>query len=167
MSAAEKVAQLPLTPRDLALDLFNKACECDRDGTADEVALQQFVKAMEGKRAALRHAEHVEYFALVIDGKQPPKKAKPKAAAILTDRELEARKIEKAAAQAARRLRLADGVQRLVLMKFIMPNGLPLGQCTLDYVARVGGAFSKLGKRRDKRTIEQVYSERDLEKAKI
>ena len=161
-----KVHQPPLTPRDLAVDLFNTACE-SRTLDAEEIALQQFVKAMEGKRATLRHAEHVEYFAWCIDGKQPPKKAKPKAAAILTDRELAARKIEKDAAQTARRLRLADGVIQRHLMKFIMPNGLPLGKCTLDYVARLGGAFSKLGKLRDKRAIEQVYSERDLEKAKI
>jgi hypothetical protein len=164
MSAVENVRQLPPTPHDLADQFIADAVDSGGD---TDTATAAFLKGMKGRYRGLLDAALAELFEFYMDGKTPKARKNLIPSAIPTDLEKEAQKLERQ----ARRIRLAGQVdaaaEKRLIMKIIMPNGERLGHCTLDYVARVGGAFVKIGKLRDQRLVEQVYTERQLEKAKI
>jgi hypothetical protein len=165
MPATAKVTKLAMTPREIAQQIADEVFE-RAGGTVDDV-VSRLVKEFTGRRRTQLPALIEDWFATFDQPRHIAEPIKQTKKAVPTDLEKEAQRLERQ----AHRIRLAaqvnEAVERRVLMSYVMPNGKVLGKCTRDYVARVGGAFSKLGKLGDKKLIEQVYTERDLEKAKI
>jgi hypothetical protein len=156
MSAVEKIHEQPLTPRDLALQLFGDAVDRN-DGDAAEAAQSEWLKAMKGRRRGLIDAALIELFAFYIDGKKPQtsKKLKPMPHGDAAENEM------KRHTKAMRRLALEQQAEAIFEKEVVLRITT---KCTLNDLWKLGNKF---GKRGDKRHVVDVYSESQLAKARI
>jgi hypothetical protein len=147
MSTAERIHELPLTPRDLALQLQAEACEPGGDLDWEE----RFAKLMEGRHKALRHAEHIEYAQFCADGKAPKMLKRPEPSTLdATDpAEQAARKLEVAAAKIRRdrEREQAKADVKLTLLDLVAPNNKLWRELSITEYMTFGERQLKHGKK--------------------
>lgn len=54
--------------------------------------------------------------------------------------------------------------EQIILLNQEMPNGKRARYCTLDYMYRLGGAYSRIGKKGDQKLVGAVYDETSYRK---